>query len=176
MNFGERIAKWRVLWGLSQRELARRADITNGALSQIEQGNTSPQVATLEKIAKALSVSLDVLMFKEPFAPSQLVTEGDCNLLPLSRGRLSRYQLDDRVLLRFALPINTHVEMASLPESGHSNALTSSQLFLYAGELSVKCASASHHLLAGDALQVNMPQETSFSTGTEQGAEFVLFS
>lgn len=176
MNLGERITKWRVLWGLSQRELARRADITNGALSQIEQGNTSPQVATLEKIARALSVSLEVLMFKEPFAPSSLVTEGDCSLLPLVRGRLSRYQLGEHTLLRFSLPENTLIDIASLPDSGLLAGRADRQLFLYVGELSVKCASAQHHLLAGDALVLNLPLETTFSTGAEQGAEFVLFS
>lgn len=44
--------------GLSQRELARRAEMTNANLSMIEQGKVSPSIHTLEKILNAISMSL----------------------------------------------------------------------------------------------------------------------
>lgn len=57
-NVGKRILALRQRYGLSQRELARRADMTNSTLSTIEQGKVSPSIASLEKILNAIPVSL----------------------------------------------------------------------------------------------------------------------
>ena len=55
---GERLRLVRERAGLSQRELARRSDVTNGTLSNIEQGRVSPSIASIEKILKAIPISL----------------------------------------------------------------------------------------------------------------------
>ena len=55
---GERLKSARQALGYSQRELARRAHITNANLSMIEQDKVSPTLATLEKILQALSLNL----------------------------------------------------------------------------------------------------------------------
>lgn len=43
---------------LSQRELARRSGLTNGTLSNIEQGRVSPSIQSLEKILKVIPMSI----------------------------------------------------------------------------------------------------------------------
>ena len=49
--------------GLSQEKLARLADVTNNTVIKIEAGkNQNPTLYTLKKIAKALEVSVDVLI------------------------------------------------------------------------------------------------------------------
>lgn len=63
-NVGERVVALRVSHGYSQRELARRSGLTNGAISQIEQDQVSPTVASLQKIARAFGLTLS-----EFFAP-----------------------------------------------------------------------------------------------------------
>ncbi|SMF29383.1 transcriptional regulator, XRE family with cupin sensor [Alteromonadaceae bacterium Bs31] len=55
---GERLQAVRKQQGLSQRELARRADVTNSTLSMIEQGKVSPSVSSLEKILAAIPMTL----------------------------------------------------------------------------------------------------------------------
>jgi len=55
---GARLLILRQVRGISQRELARRASITNANLSMIEQGRVSPSITTLEKILVALDLSL----------------------------------------------------------------------------------------------------------------------
>ena len=55
---GPRLKLLRERRGLSQRELARRAGMTNASVSQIEQDRVSPSVASLRKLAGALGVSL----------------------------------------------------------------------------------------------------------------------
>ena len=55
---GERLRLVRNRLGLSQRALARRAAITNGALSNIEQGKVSPSLSSLERILNAIPMSI----------------------------------------------------------------------------------------------------------------------
>jgi transcriptional regulator with XRE-family HTH domain len=55
--------KFRKKKGLSQDKLAKLADVTLTTLVKIESGvNNNPTIKTLEKIADALEVSIDVLI------------------------------------------------------------------------------------------------------------------
>ena len=57
-DIGKRLKENRVKHGLSQRALARKAGVTNGLISQIEQNSISPSIASLKKILDVLSMSL----------------------------------------------------------------------------------------------------------------------
>jgi transcriptional regulator with XRE-family HTH domain len=56
------LREWRVKRGWSQTELASRAGLSKGMLSQIEQAQTNPSIATLCKLANALGVALPKLV------------------------------------------------------------------------------------------------------------------
>lgn len=58
LNIAERIALLRKERNLSLRALADAAGVSPAALSQIESGQASPSVATLEKLADGLNVSI----------------------------------------------------------------------------------------------------------------------
>ncbi|WP_315734222.1 helix-turn-helix transcriptional regulator [Bradyrhizobium sp. SZCCHNR1093] len=62
------LAFFRKKRGLSQDDLAKRAGITQGYLSEIEVGRKSGDVQTLRKLADALRVTLDSLV---PDGPSE---------------------------------------------------------------------------------------------------------
>ncbi|MBF0126137.1 MAG: helix-turn-helix domain-containing protein [Magnetococcales bacterium] len=64
-----RIQQFRQQRGLSQRGLAEKAGISAAGLSQIESGQTSPSVATLEKLADALGAPM-ASFFTEHEEPS----------------------------------------------------------------------------------------------------------
>lgn len=53
-----RLRYWRERRGYSVRELARRAGVGFVTVSRIENGRLSPTVAMLEKLAKALRISV----------------------------------------------------------------------------------------------------------------------
>ena len=57
-NVGRRIKEARKNEGLSQRELAHRSNISVNTLSLLERGQTSPTIATLQKLADSLSVEI----------------------------------------------------------------------------------------------------------------------
>lgn len=48
----------RGIYGISQRELAKRAGVTNSSISMIELGQVSPSVQSLERILSAIPISL----------------------------------------------------------------------------------------------------------------------
>jgi transcriptional regulator with XRE-family HTH domain len=64
-DLGSRIKKLREEAGLTQRDLAKRLKLTQPAIVQWESGDTSPLMGKLPKIAKALGVSVEELMFGE---------------------------------------------------------------------------------------------------------------
>ncbi len=57
-ELGARLKAIRVQFGLSQRELARRAGLTNGSVSLIEQGQVNPSIGSLRRLTRALSLTL----------------------------------------------------------------------------------------------------------------------
>ena len=57
-DIGKRLKESRLQQGLSQRALAKKAGVTNGLISQIEQNSISPSIASLKKILDVLSMSL----------------------------------------------------------------------------------------------------------------------
>jgi transcriptional regulator with XRE-family HTH domain len=58
VDVGRRLRAVRVAFGLSQRELAKRAGVTNGMISLIEQDRVSPAVGSLQKILAAFPMTM----------------------------------------------------------------------------------------------------------------------
>ena len=58
MDVGGRLREMREGRGLSQRDLAARADITSAAISLIEQNKSSPSVASLKSILDAMAMTM----------------------------------------------------------------------------------------------------------------------
>lgn len=57
-DVGRKLRAMRLAFGLSQRELAKRAGVTNGMISLIEQGRVSPSVGSLQKILAAVPMTM----------------------------------------------------------------------------------------------------------------------
>jgi transcriptional regulator with XRE-family HTH domain len=58
IDVGGRLRTVRISFGLSQRALARRAGVTNGLISLIEQNRVSPSVSSLKKVLDGVPMSL----------------------------------------------------------------------------------------------------------------------
>lgn len=57
-NVGRRLLALRELYGISQRELAKRAGVPNSAISVIEHGKSSPSVSSLEKVLSGFPMTV----------------------------------------------------------------------------------------------------------------------
>lgn len=83
MKIGKTIRRLRLQAGLTQEELANRADLTKGFISQVENDSTSPSIATLEDIVSALGVTLGEFFRSDPepakvvYSSSDWVVSGD---------------------------------------------------------------------------------------------------
>lgn len=59
-ELGKAVRERRLALGLSQVELARRAGMTQPALSRLEAGGSTPTIGLLERLAQALDADLVV--------------------------------------------------------------------------------------------------------------------
>jgi transcriptional regulator with XRE-family HTH domain len=73
MDIGSKLKELRVLKGLTQEELADRAELSKGFISQVERNLTSPSIATLMDILQCLGTST-AEFFAEP--PEEQVVFG----------------------------------------------------------------------------------------------------
>lgn len=63
MNVGQAIKMCRTRRGLSQAELAQRAECSVSYLSMLENSQRDPTLSTVEKIAHGLNVPVGILFF-----------------------------------------------------------------------------------------------------------------
>ena len=66
MDIGNRLKDLRVLKGLTQEELADRAELSKGFISQVERNLTSPSIATLMDILQFLGLTIGEFFNEEP--------------------------------------------------------------------------------------------------------------
>ena len=66
MDIGNRLKDLRVLKGLTQEELADRAELSKGFISQVERNLTSPYIATLMDILQCLGLTIGEFLNEEP--------------------------------------------------------------------------------------------------------------
>ena len=65
MEIGARIRELRILKGLTQEELAGRAELSKSFISQVERDLTSPSIATLVDILQCLGTTIGEFFSEE---------------------------------------------------------------------------------------------------------------
>lgn len=88
VDVGSRLKSIRMAHGLSQRDLAKSAGVTNGMISMIEQNKHSPSVATLNRLIDALHISF-AEFFSLELPASRAIFYGAQDLVPLTEGRVT---------------------------------------------------------------------------------------
>ncbi len=83
IDIGHRVRAARTRAGLSQRELAHRAETAQSVIARIELGQTSPTWETLNRIVKAAGFDLDVELALRPVVDSHMLGDID-RILSLS--------------------------------------------------------------------------------------------
>lgn len=62
VGLGQKIADARKMRGLTQGDLAKAVGVTAQAVSKWERGNSCPDIAILDEVARALSISVSDLL------------------------------------------------------------------------------------------------------------------
>lgn len=79
MKIGERLKRLRMINSLTQEELANRADLTKGYISQLENDATSPSIATLKDIVDVFGITMQEF-FAEPSKGEDVVFGTDARV------------------------------------------------------------------------------------------------
>ncbi len=119
-----RLKAVRQLHGLSQRELAKRAGVTNGMISLIEQGRVSPSVASLRKVLDGIPMSLAEFFTMDPAGTPQVFYRA-AELVELGEAGAS---------LRLVAAHRPGRRMAILHEVYEPGADTGAEMLAHAGE------------------------------------------
>jgi transcriptional regulator with XRE-family HTH domain len=77
LDVGTHLRAVRTMYGLSQRELAKRAGVTNGLISLIEQNRVSPSVSSLKKVLDGIPMSLAEFFTLDLTASPQVFYQGE---------------------------------------------------------------------------------------------------
>ena len=73
-NLGKQIRSFRKQKQLTLKQVAEKAECSDGFISQVERGLASPSIATLKRIANALDVNLITLIQADEIETDQVVT------------------------------------------------------------------------------------------------------
>lgn len=101
MNFdlGRRLRYVRMRRGMSQRELAKRAGVTNSTISLIESNQTNPSVGALKRVLDGIPIGLSEFFAIEPEETSKVFYRSD-ELVEIGKGKLSFRQVGDNLFGR----------------------------------------------------------------------------
>ena len=92
IDVGARLRALRVRNGLSQRELARRAGVSNATVSMIEANRVSPSVSALKQILSGIAVGITEFFAAEDGEPDKVVFKA-AELTEIAGGPVSYRQV-----------------------------------------------------------------------------------
>jgi transcriptional regulator with XRE-family HTH domain len=98
-DIGNRLRYFRIRHNLSQRELAKRAGVTNSTISLIESNQTNPSVGALKRILDGIPIGLAEFFSFEPERPKQVFYRAD-ELVEIGKGPISFRQVGESMLGR----------------------------------------------------------------------------
>lgn len=166
---GTRIKAARQAQGLSQRELARRAHITNANLSMIEQNKVSPALSTLEKILRALSLNLGDF-FDSTHAVSPVHKAADLLLVkrPGAEFRILPPAASARYIAEATIRAHADIDGLWLKGRGTVSGL------IITGNIHLRLNDETYPLQAGDAFEFLLQCKHGFINGSELSATLFL--
>jgi transcriptional regulator with XRE-family HTH domain len=148
-DIGTRLRVVRQIYGFTQRELARRAGVTNGAISLIEQNRVSPSISSLKKILDGIPLSL-ADFFTLNFSPSDNVFFAAAELTEIAFGENISMRMVGRKIANRALQM--------LAETYQPGADTGEEMLRHQGE---ECGI----IITGTLLVTVGPQEKRLQPG-----------
>lgn len=150
-TLGERLRAARLGHGLTLRQAAERADLSRAFLSQVERGEVSPSVASLTKIAEALTINL-----AELFLPPVQRTEGLVRATERVRMTLRPGEHWDEVLSPSLagklLVLQSTIRPGAGSGAAYHHPADEECVLVQQGRLEIQVDDQVHVLTAGDAL------------------------
>ncbi|VUD48639.1 HTH-type transcriptional regulator PuuR [Thalassocella blandensis] len=170
-SIGDRLQVLRKCYGLSQRELARRADVTNSTLSMIEQGKVSPSIGSLEKILHAFPVSLQEFFSGNELADDVVVPAEQLIKIAKGKAQLTMFALqppaESLQMIKQDIPVGAKIPSGWMSQTGFISGL------LLQGSLRLTVESVVHELVKGDAFQFSLNRQHEFENSGHEDCMLV---
>ncbi|MBB5703196.1 transcriptional regulator with XRE-family HTH domain [Ochrobactrum daejeonense] len=99
IDIGGRLRYVRMRQNLSQRELAKRAGVTNSTISLIEANQSNPSVGALKRILDGIPIGMAEFFALEPDAPHKVFYQAE-DLVEIGKGPISYRQVGDHLFSR----------------------------------------------------------------------------
>ncbi|HEY4366218.1 MAG TPA: cupin domain-containing protein [Steroidobacteraceae bacterium] len=154
MDVGGQLKAVRVMYGLSQRELAKRAGVTNGTISLIEQNRVSPSISSLKKVLEGIPMSLAEFFTLELQAGPQVFYTRE-ELTDISDGEIS---------LRLVAAKRANRAMTIMHERYRPGADTGTDMLSHKGEEGGVVLSGQVELTVGGQTRVLGPGDAYYFT------------
>jgi len=157
LHIGERVREAREKSDLSLQDIARRTDIDEELLSQIEKGEVAPPLGTIIKLAKALEMKMGYFISGEGEKPYTIVRRDDRKVISrYDSKRMKHYGYEYESLAphkkdRHMEPFLVTLEPAATDEerSTHDG---QEFIFVLQGRMEVRLEEETHILEPGDAI------------------------
>lgn len=175
IDVGAHLRAVRSMYGLSQRELAKRAGVTNGMISLIEQNRVSPSVSSLKKVLEGIPMSL-AEFFTLDLAVGPQVFFGRDELTDLGSGD---------VQLRLVAAKRPNRALAILHEKYAAGADTGADMISHKGEeggvivrgrIELTVGAATRVLAAGEAYYFSSAVPHRFRNASREECEIISAS
>jgi transcriptional regulator with XRE-family HTH domain len=152
LGVGDRVRQVRQLKRFTLRTVAKRAELSESFLSQVERGKANPSIASLQRIAAALGMSISDLFDGDGAVPTSRVLRKD------ERPGLAMGQLGRKFLLTSSAFQHLEVFTGELDPGGSTGDEQyahgdSEELFVVlSGSVELQLGDEVHHLEAGDSV------------------------
>ena len=169
-SLGARLRARRKAIGKTMQQVADEASLTIGFISQIERGISTPSLASLYNVAKALDASVDMFVSRKPERTHSVVSHA---------GRRQTYKIDGtsrfyEFLERGFPEAKLNACLSHVPP-GHASEMMSHEgedfVYLVAGEMLYEVDGIAYDLKAGDTLHFDSRKP---HRGTNIGAETAI--
>jgi XRE family transcriptional regulator, regulator of sulfur utilization len=175
-RLGPELKRLREASGISLRTLAERAGFSPSFISQVENGQVSPSIASLEQIAATLNVTL-ADFFATPDTSEVVVVRADAR--PSFRSSWSRARIDSLMAAGKAQPLEAiMVTIEAGGSSGkHAAGLSSDQLaVVFSGHPTLTLADDTVELDSGDAVLIRARTPHRWQNRERVAAQLLLVS
>lgn len=173
-SIGRKVRELRTERGLSVRTLAARAGFSPSFISQMESDAVSPSIASLEKVAEELGVSLGQFFSSIEAAPREVVRKAERPKHESGWSRSTIALLADGAPGRKLSAVEISVEPGGTSGKRAAFGAQEAVVLVLSGELTVRLRGQATELGEGDSVYVSEGAEFSWQNREAEEATLVM--